>query len=126
MVEQNIDVSDIDPTRSYTVKEVAGMIHYNVVYLRDLIRDKKIKAFKPMGGNIRIPGKEVRRLVAGVNDGSGLSVATSTDDVDKIEVPAELAEKILPGGPAAEPAPPSGEDEDSGEGGAFRHLIEVK
>lgn len=126
MVQQKIDISSIDTSRSYTVKEVATMVQYTQVYLRDLIRAKKIKGFKPMGGNgnIRIPGEEVKRLLASVQEGTGLTATPSADDVDQIDVSPELSQKLMPGG-VADPEPTT-DDQDDGDGGAFRHLIEVK
>ena len=128
MATQEIDISAIETGRSYTVKEVAALVQYTQVYLRELLRAGKIASFKPMGanGNIRIRGDEVKRLCASVNEGSGLSGNPSNDDVDAIEVPADLAEKMGLAGP--EPMiqdQDQDQDEDSGEGGAFRHLMKV-
>ena len=130
MATQEIDISAIETGRSYTVKEVAALVQYTQVYLRERIRSGNIASFKPMGanGNIRIRGEEVRRLVASVNNGSGLSGDPSSNDADEIEVAAELAMKIMPGG-VADPETEDqdqDQDEDSGEGGAFRHLMQVK
>ncbi len=119
MTTARSEASAIDPTASYTVKELAGLLKYGQTYIRDLIRAGKIKGFKPMGGHIRISGEEVRRLVQGVTAGAGISSSVADDGVDEIEVSESVAAKVMGGRAPAQPP----EANDDGDGGAFRHLF---
>ena len=100
---QETNASDIDQSRMYTVKEVAGHLHLSTTYVRDLIRLGRIEGVKPFGGQIRIKGAELARLVAGVQREGAVPRPQDDDDVDTIDVPAENAARIFP--PGATPQP---------------------
>ena len=117
MATPGIDPSGIDQSKTYTVKELAALLHFTVNWTRDLIHQGKIESFKPVpGGHIRIRGSEVARILGSIKQ-QGAVTAAGADDVDEILVPAENAARIFP--PEAQPEP-KGEDLKIG----FHHLFE--
>ena len=119
MAMQETNASDIDTSRMYTVKEVASYLRFSTTYVRDLIREGRIKGVKPTGGQIRIPGAEVVRVVGGVQREGSVPQPQENDDVDTIDVPLENADRIFP--PSATPEPKAEELKVG-----FHHLFDEK
>ena len=57
-----IDRNNINTTKSYTVLDVAHCVGWTTIWLRRLIREGRVKAFRPNGHEWRVPGEEVKRI----------------------------------------------------------------
>ena len=89
-------LDDLDVGKAYSVPDVANALGYSKTYIRELIRQGRIDAFKPGGGEWRIHGSEVQRL-SNVIDGRGSLPPNPETPVYVIEVSEEEAKRILPG-----------------------------
>ncbi len=111
MEESFSGVTDIDTTRTYSIKEVARILHFGERYVRELVRAGRIIGTKPGGNQIRVTGSELKRVLLGVQrEGSAPTRrAAAESDVDVIEVPPENADRMFP--PRDDPnEKPEGED----------------
>ena len=60
-----VDLDHIDTEKAYSVSQVAHTVGWHMNHLRRLIRQGRVKAFKPNGYDWRIPGEEFERLLKG-------------------------------------------------------------
>lgn len=89
-------LNDLDVGKAYSVPDVANALGYSKTYIRELIRQGRIDAFKPGGGEWRIHGAEVRRLSDVINERGSLPPKPERW-VNIIEVTPEQMDLIDPG-----------------------------
>ncbi len=89
-------LDDLDVGKAYSVPDVANAWGYSKTYIRELIRQGRIDAFKPGGGEWRIHGAEARRLADVIDERGSLPPKPETP-VNLIYVTPEEADLIMPG-----------------------------
>ena len=67
-----LDIDNIDLESSYSIPQVATALNFNPQYIRRLIRNGRIEAFKPNGYDWRISGREVKRMRDNLNHHSAV------------------------------------------------------
>lgn len=92
-----IDRHNIDPTTSYSVLDVAHLVGWTPRWLRQLIREGKVQAFRPNGHEYRVHGAEVKRLLETLErHGSLPRLPSPLDNAREIPISAEQLQKIDP------------------------------
>ena len=91
-----IDRNNINTTKSYTVLDVAHCVGWTTIWLRRLIREGRVKAFRPNGHEWRIPGEEVKRICETLKYRGRLPKASVPDQVNVIEVTPEQMQVMDP------------------------------
>jgi len=89
--------NDSNEWRMYKVREVAALFGCTSRWVTKMINQGRINAVNPFGGNWRIPPSEWQRLQR-----VGLPLGY---EVDIIEVPQEIADKIFPASSPVESIP---------------------
>jgi len=91
-----LNLEDAEPNTAYSVPDVAHALDYARPYIRRLIRDGRIKAFKPGGHEYRVRGDEIMHIAETLK-GTGLPPPKPPPEVVGIEVTPEQMDKIKPG-----------------------------
>ena len=89
-------LDDLDVGKAYSVPDVANALGYSKTYIRELIRQGRIDAFKPGGGEWRIHGSEVQRLAEVLDERGSLPPKPETP-VTVIYVTPEQMDRMEPG-----------------------------
>lgn len=95
-----IDRQHIDRTRSYTVADVAHCVGWTPKWLRKLIHEGRVHAFRPNGHEWRVPGDEVQRILATLEHQGGLPPRKSAlDEANIQDIPVSEAQmdRVDPG-----------------------------
>ncbi|NIV34309.1 MAG: excisionase family DNA-binding protein, partial [Anaerolineae bacterium] len=56
------NIESLDPNGAYSVRQVANYVGWHPDHLRQLIREGRVKAYRPNGYEWRIKGSEVARI----------------------------------------------------------------
>ena len=91
-----LSVEDIDDARTYTIPQSAGVLNWGSEYIRRLIRAGRITAFKP-NGQYRISGRELKRILGGIQATGRVPHNPRSDAADEILVSEETTAKLFPG-----------------------------
>ena len=104
----------IEPGKAYTTTQAGFYLGYTENYIRRLIKAGRIIATKPTGGQLRITGEEVQRILAGVEWEGRVPPHPTDQSADEIIVTEEQAARIFGGKPrtAGDPPMPPTEDEE--------------
>ena len=76
--------------------DVAHCVGWTTIWLRRLIREGRVKAFRPNGHEWRIPGEEVKRICETLEYQGRLPKASVPDQVNVIEVTPEQMQVMDP------------------------------
>ena len=96
-----MEIQDITPGKSYSTIEAAFFIGFTDGYVRKLIRDGRIAASKPNGGQYRITGAEITRVMQNMETkGHVPPSGTGGEPASEIHVSQEAADRIFNNEPA--------------------------
>jgi len=95
---------DITATASYSTKETGYYLGFSESYVRRLIKNGRLNATKPGGGQHRIRGSEINRLLEGLATEGRVPPNTHDNIPDEIHVSDAAAQQIF------NSSPPPGQD----------------
>jgi len=104
----------IEPGKAYTTTQAGFFLGYTENYIRRLIKQGRIIATKPTGGQHRIKGAEVQRILGGMEEVGRFPPIPIDQPADEIHVTEEQAARIFgtQRRTAGDPPKPPTEDEE--------------
>jgi excisionase family DNA binding protein len=98
--QPTVTPDEVSRDKSYSVSQVAGLLDFHPGHVKRLLREGRVKGFRPNGYEWRVSGEEVLRLLEGREYHGGLLLPKPSPlegvSVNVIEVSPELTRIICP------------------------------